>query len=236
MPEEEDLFEKYWQLRVDSAHSRIQAALNVIQHNPTRGSMAEGMLRDLIAEYLTSRWNVGTGFVLTPAHERSRQVDILVYDMLANLPLYRDGNLVVLTPGSATAAIEVKTMLNRETLIDESLQNVAALLKVDPSVDTAVFAYRGLSAETLVGHLRAHIQAAKQDGSYHREEFPDNIYVLDQRILFIRAVEGEWTYTVHRPEVPLVRFVITQVLATLKVTNLQPFMKGVEYGDPLYSI
>ena len=84
--------------------SRIK---NLVRHNLSSGEHRESALRTLIRRHLPPNFVVGRGFVVTP-NESSDQIDILVVD--GNKPcLYRDGDLMIVTPDAARAIIEVKT-------------------------------------------------------------------------------------------------------------------------------
>src|SRR5580698_1532423 len=105
-------FDDYWQLRMQGATARLSAAQRIVSHPGTRGGLAENLLRELVREFLPQRWAVGTGFIMDVQRGRSNQVDLLIYDQLAASPVYRDGELVILSPGTARVAVEVKSSLD----------------------------------------------------------------------------------------------------------------------------
>ena len=78
-------------------------------HWPTDGEWKESVLRSMIRRSAPDSITVGRGFVVD--HDRcSKQIDVLVYDN--SLPiLYKDGDLVFVTPSSCRAIVEVKTRL-----------------------------------------------------------------------------------------------------------------------------
>src|SRR5437868_6203142 len=103
-------FDAYWRLRMDGATSRLKAVQEIVTHNPSRGTFAESLLREVIAEFLPQRYAAATGFIMDRP-QRSNQVDIVVYDQLTDSPVFRDGGFVILTPGTAKLVIEVKSSL-----------------------------------------------------------------------------------------------------------------------------
>lgn len=78
-------------------------------HWPTDGEWKESVLRSMIRRSAPENLTVGRGFVVD--HDRcSTQIDVLVYDN--TLPvLYKEGDLVFVTPSSCRAIIEVKSRL-----------------------------------------------------------------------------------------------------------------------------
>jgi hypothetical protein len=99
-------FDAYWRLRMDGATSRLNAVQEIVTHNPTRGTFAEALLREVISEFLPQRYAAATGFIMDRPN-RSNQLDIIIYDQLTDSPVFRDGGFVVLTPGTAKLVIEV---------------------------------------------------------------------------------------------------------------------------------
>jgi hypothetical protein len=231
-----DLFDKYWDLRVQSADARLRGALEIIEHNPTRGALAEATLRDLIRDFLPNRWDLGGGFILSAKKKPTKQVDILLYDALSTAPLYRDGNLVVASPGMSAVAIEVKSRLNRDDLLD-AMANIESVKRIDPAVVCVLFAFKSMTSGTLEGHLSSYLKAAKRRRSFDSALLPDKMYLLERGLLVHRnrrIVKN--TFVGNKPAEPIVRFLLTQVLSNLKVTNLQPFMTADKVGTRLFGV
>lgn len=79
------------------------------RHWPTDGEWKESVLRSLIRRSAPTTVSIGRGFVVTN-NGSSSQLDILIYDN-AYPVLYRDGDLVFVSPAACRAAIEVKSKL-----------------------------------------------------------------------------------------------------------------------------
>ncbi len=76
-------------------------------HWPTDGEWKESVLRSVVKRSAPSSVTVGRGFVVQGSRA-SAQIDVLIYDNSYPI-LYRDGDLVFVTPDSCRAIIEVKT-------------------------------------------------------------------------------------------------------------------------------
>jgi hypothetical protein len=78
-------------------------------HWQTDGEWKESVLRYFLKRNLPNNVEVGRGFVVSPIGTSS-QIDVLIYD--AAMPvLFRDGDLVFVTPDAVRAVIEVKSKL-----------------------------------------------------------------------------------------------------------------------------
>ena len=84
----------------------------LIGHTSTVGTYRESLLQTLLKKHLPERYHVATGFVFGCP----RQLDVLIYDRVDYPPIFREGDLVVVSPDSVRAVVEVKTDLNGEQL------------------------------------------------------------------------------------------------------------------------
>lgn len=101
-------------------------------HWPTDGEWKESVLRTVIRRTAPATALVGRGFVVTRSGA-SPQVDVLIYDS-AYPVLYRDGDLVFISPRACLAAIEVKSRLTLPLfrITCERLADVAEFLRNEP--------------------------------------------------------------------------------------------------------
>jgi hypothetical protein len=83
------------------------------KHWLTDGEWKESVLRYFLRRNLPRNVEVGRGFVVSP-RKNSNQIDVLIYDS-AKPVLFRDGDLVFVTPDAVCGAIEVKSNLNNST-------------------------------------------------------------------------------------------------------------------------
>ncbi len=92
-------------------------------HWPTDGEWKESVLRSIIRRSAPDSVTVGRGFVVTPVWQ-STQIDVLVYDNTHPV-LYRDGDLVFVSPASCRAIVEVKSTIRSTTQFREAASKLA---------------------------------------------------------------------------------------------------------------
>jgi hypothetical protein len=232
------VFARYWDLRVKSATTRLKAALEIITHNPTRGSLAQDVLRSLLAEFLPTQWAAGTGFILNPSNLTSKQIDIILYDRSVTAPVYRDDNIAVVSPDTAKIAIEVKSNLDKKAFKD-AVKNAASVKKVDSKVRTLLFAYRSFGKHsTIRTHLRSAVRSARRtDGTIDRTKLPDSIYLFEHDIIAdLAPVGAAHTYEVFHAAEPVVKFFFTDVLTSLLLRGLLSFMETGPRGNSILTV
>src|SRR4051812_30367296 len=112
---------------LDAVKDRVQ---NLIGHAhwPTVGAWKESVLRFVIRKYLPPSLHIGSGFILSSG-SLSTQIDILIYDDSGPI-LFKEGDLVIVTPDVVRAVIEVKTRIAKANLSDmvSRLDAIALLL------------------------------------------------------------------------------------------------------------
>lgn len=89
-----------------SVKNRIRFLMNN-PHYPTDGELKESILRHVIRRYTPENIKIARGFIHN-GERCSTQIDILVYDSKYPV-LFKEGDLVFVTPDSVRAVIEVKT-------------------------------------------------------------------------------------------------------------------------------
>jgi hypothetical protein len=146
------------------------------QHWPTDGEWKESVLRTVLRRHLPGDVSVGRGFVVSAEHESS-QLDILIHD--ASRPvLFRDGDLVIVTPDAVLGVIEVKT-----SVTVAEFRDAVAKLKQDISVVrrhphramrntvnafAAVFAYQCNAPDCEIPFLETVVSAADERSRTNR--------------------------------------------------------------------
>lgn len=124
MPVQPD-FVKYHQSIADELKATQNRVRNLIgdRHWQTDGEHKESILRTVLRARLPSSLLVGRGFICF-REGPSTQIDILITD--ANKPtLFKDGDLVIVTPDCVRAVIEVKTKLDAQNDYQEALSKLA---------------------------------------------------------------------------------------------------------------
>jgi hypothetical protein len=109
----------------DELYSVKDRIRNLVRHWGTDGEAKEVALRSVLRRHLPESVIVGRGFVVTP-EASSTQIDILVVD--ASKPtLFKDGDLLIVTPDAVRGVIEVKTELRTRPLVAEALSKLSAI-------------------------------------------------------------------------------------------------------------
>jgi hypothetical protein len=96
-------------------------------HWLTDGEWKESVLRAILARRLPDTVKVGRGFIISE-RDTSTQCDVLLYKASAPI-LFRDGELVFLTPDAVLAVLEVKSRINRN-ILEAALEKFAGIGEV----------------------------------------------------------------------------------------------------------
>jgi len=240
MNKKKDLFTTYWQMRMAGAERRMAAALELISHKPTRGTLAEDVVREIIDAFLPGQWTSASGFIVDAKQRPSDQLDIIIYDQLARTPLYRDENVVVLPTGTRPFVVEVKSVLNKVSLF-EALDNIASPKAQEATprdVIGVVYAFRGFKQwQTLQTHLKAHLRKLRKKGAFDPAHLPDIICVQEQNVVVVRDLDPDFKMTAYATKTPVVQSLLTQVLNGLRVPALYSLLPKPDYEpNPLFSL
>jgi hypothetical protein len=133
---------------------------HLVRHWQTDGEWKESVVRSFLRRHLPRTVEVGRGFVVSQRGP-STQVDVLLFDTTKPV-LFRDGDLVVVTPDAVVGAIEVKTGVNRTELAQaiEKLCDVVELVKAQAAAGSRFF---GLFAFENRGNEPQHVVNAIKD-------------------------------------------------------------------------
>ena len=125
---------------------------------PTDGGWKESLLRSVLRRYLPESYIVGQGFIVNKS-ESSSQIDILI--VAKDHPtLFKEDDLLIVTPDAVRAIIEVKTNLTGDSAISEATDKLTANAKLCKGnttdyVWTGLFVYEGGNSETAKNLLKA---------------------------------------------------------------------------------
>ncbi len=89
----------------------------------TDGEWKESVLRTVLRRHLPTHLEPLRGFVID-GEQFTRQIDILIYDNTKPV-LFRDGDLVFVTPDAVVGIIEVKSTINNLARLNAALQPLA---------------------------------------------------------------------------------------------------------------
>ena len=129
-------------------------------HRPTAGTNRESKVANLLQEYLPTRYEIGSGLILSKDGEFSNQADVIIADKMSNSPLFASEKEKIWLVESVYSLIEVKTQLTPSTLTDslEKCRRFKTLPRVYASdfgrqnVKESIFvlwSFEGPSAETI---------------------------------------------------------------------------------------
>ena len=122
MPDQQPDYAAFHRSVSEELYSLKDRIRNLVSHWPTDGESKEVALRSVLRRHLPQSMVVGRGFVVTPTGS-STQVDVLIVDA-AKPTLFKDGDLLIVTPDAVRAVIEVKTALSTRTSIAEALRKL----------------------------------------------------------------------------------------------------------------
>ena len=169
-----------------------------IKHQGSKGTYRESSLKKFLSEgRLPLRYKIGSGEIVGPAHNVSRQSDLIIYDQLNGYSLIYDASTQVYPIECVAGTVAVKSTLNKTEFMD-SLENIKSVKMLVPQ-DTvskpmigglvrykrplpfgAIFGYRlgGNSLDSLVKNL---IEWERENP---KEYWPNVIALLGEGIIY----------------------------------------------------
>ncbi len=126
----EQNYKKYWESINSSLESTKDRVRNLIggRHWLTEGTYKEIILKKTLERHLPEDLSICTGFVCNK-DKISSQIDLLIIDKSA-YTLFKEGDLVIVTPSAVRAIIEVKTRLESMSKIDKALAKLSKNVKL----------------------------------------------------------------------------------------------------------
>lgn len=110
-----------------SLAAELEAVKNRVKfltpHRATHGCFKEAALRSVLRRHLPEKLRIGTGFIVNRRSECSTQIDLLLIDS-DHPTLFKDGDLLIVTPSAVRGIIEVKTTLSGEKELTDATQKV----------------------------------------------------------------------------------------------------------------
>ncbi len=90
-------------------------------HWGEEGRYREAVLKNVISRFLPKNYSIGSGFVINPKRELTKQIDIIIYN--DNSPvLFSEGDLVIVPANIVKAIIEVKSSINSSSDLKEFIK------------------------------------------------------------------------------------------------------------------
>lgn len=119
--------------RIIDAHAREaierMRTADLVTHPGERGRAREEVLRQYLTEIVPTGFDVATGFIIDSHGEQSRQQDLIIVRRDYH-PRFQVGGAFYFPVEAVAAVIEVKSSLNRSTLL-EAIQNAGSVKRLD---------------------------------------------------------------------------------------------------------
>ena len=143
-------------------------------HWPTDGEWKESVLRSVLRRSAPQSLTVGRGFVVD--HDwNSHQIDVLLYDNTLPI-LYKDGDLLFVTPSSCRAIVEVKTSVTRAQF-QAAAEKLAADAAIIRRTANGLPLFVGLFAYNLMGGTEGLVDVLKEIAA------GDDLRIVDHVVL-----------------------------------------------------
>jgi hypothetical protein len=143
-----DLLRSY-SMEFEAQLRRINSFTN---HRVSIGSAHEGILRRFLQQHLPKRFGVGEGFVVDNKGNASGQCDIIIWSVLDYSPIYSDGDFVIVPAESVKAIIEVKTSLNKKSLV-EAFKQLKPIHEMNEDIYTSIFGFEAVDLGKCFEHI-----------------------------------------------------------------------------------
>jgi hypothetical protein len=91
-------------------------AKRLVSHRAEKGRVVESVVKSALRTILPGRFSLGTGFAITASGKCSSQLDIVIYDQLANAPITLEGGTGLFPIECIYGFVEVKSVLDREAI------------------------------------------------------------------------------------------------------------------------
>lgn len=213
----------------------------LIEHGPTAGAATERHWIALFERYLPKRYRASSAFVIDSRGNRSRQIDIAIYDHFYSPLLFPQESAVHIPAESVYAVFEVKPSMSRP-LVRDAAAKVASVRALDRTSATVISAGKrfpavrpnrilgGLLAATSVwGEATFAANIAPAVAEHKRQAQLNLVCCLEHGTLeYIRAVR------VSRPEESLIFFIL-RLLERLRAMGTAPAVDWEQYGRSLRS-
>lgn len=140
-------YASYHRSLTEELYSIKDCIRNLVKHWATDGESKEVAVHSLLLRHPPESVIVGRGFIVAP-QTSSTQIDVPVVD--ANKPtLFKNEDLLMVTPGSIFGAIEVKTQLRAEREFHDAISKLTNVEEMcrditdKDSVWTGLFVFHG---------------------------------------------------------------------------------------------
>ena len=163
-------FEAFHKSITEELYSVKNRIRNLVKHWPSDGEYKETALRSVLRRHLPDSVTIGRGFIVT-SEQSSTQIDILIVDS-RKPTLFKEGDLLIVTPDAVLGVIEVKTAMSDRATIFAALIKLSQIEKMcyestkKDTVWTGLFIFEGKDNDTIQKNLLGALGDA--DGATNR--------------------------------------------------------------------
>jgi hypothetical protein len=155
--------------------------------------------------------------------------------------VFRDGDFVVLTPGTAKLIVEVKSELTgaaSDGEIETAFENIRSAKQLDPKIRGFVFGYGGNKARTFIGHVKTWGLVGHK---FPRTEWPDRVFNLEHEFTMVPTADTvapdgrlkkDSKHGIYSDKA-IVRSFLTAALLAINLDNVRGFLSADEVGEPI---
>jgi hypothetical protein len=105
--------------------------LAYVDHPLELGLARERLLVDYLERLVPERFKISTGFVIDSKGNRSRQMDVVIYDKIVASPFELPGHLNFFPCECVVAVGEVKSTINSVAMMDDALAKIKSVQQLD---------------------------------------------------------------------------------------------------------
>jgi hypothetical protein len=208
----------------------------MIEHGPTAGAATERHWIALFERYLPTRYRASSAFVIDSQGNRSRQIDIAIYDHFYSPLLFPQESSVHIPAESVYAVFEVKPSVSRP-LVRDAAAKVASVRALHRTSTTLISAGKRCSAirpQRILGGLLAATSVWSEATFAHNITRCVAGHKGQERLDLVCCLEhGTLEYPqVSQPEGSLIFFIL-RLLERLRAIGTAPAVDWEKYGRSL---
>jgi hypothetical protein len=229
------LMSDYLKSYAEEINSKFRRLNHLISHAISIGTYHEIVLKNLLEKFISKRFGVKTGFILNPSTKAvSKQIDILIVDENDPAPyFFVEGDFVVVKPDSVVAAVEVKSVLDKNHFLS-AMENAVRFRNTGARGTFSVFAYTCASNDlaTISGWYEA---VDKKSDSFFN--YPNCIFILETGYfqLLSSSIAENWGHYFMRADSKDVKadtLVMSYLLTTIvKAVEMRAGKDGNPFED-----
>lgn len=111
-----DLIKRYSSALIDGLIKKVSAS-SPLKHRLTKGELRELFITNVLKQYLTSQFDIGTGIIINQKGEQSNQIDIVIYDNRILPPFIKEQHIGIYPAESVVGTIEIKSKLDKNSIL-----------------------------------------------------------------------------------------------------------------------